>query len=272
MRLPTQPVLLAVWILGASAGDFCYTPTYCVKVGFCNDLAHPEVLDAQPAVQGERWQRPKLNQTHCLTSWRPVPQLCGETRTSYVLTMNSTSPLLNTMTSLFGGFPQDACAPGSAALQELQQDSPCSTFRSVNCTDVVTEKVISINSYVWEAFRLAPLNLTVGIMAHAKLKPSKAHRQAVTVPLWCLAMRKYNPQQLSQPPSRQPFGHPFGQPFGQPFPGGAFPPRRRPVKRWTRGPPGFPGQQPFRPGPGAWAGPGAPFNQGSPFSGGRGFP
>jgi len=236
---------LAGFALLVTAGkcDFCYG-SYCVEVGFCRDATRPEVLKEQPSEQLERWQLPQLNLTHAFTSWRPAPAMCSRQRVSYIINLNSTSPLLNNLATYLGNFPQDACASSSNLLREGNvAESPCSKpFDSGDCTTVVTSKAITMHAYVWQAFYLVPNDLVLMIEAKSMLAPDRKHPRAQTVPLWCLSMRKYSPFMPARSPQQHDGGGQLKNAFDTPpfdptrsldqgQMAGVEPVRRRPVKR-----------------------------------------
>lgn len=199
----------AALLAGGVAADYCSSPTSCVEVGFCNDVANIETQPEQPDDQAERWELPRVNASSLVIRWAPSPALCSQTIDEYVVALNSSSRVFNMVLSAFGSFPQDACAADSLARQAAklgdgrQGVSPCGTYER-RCTRTATETIVAMKPYQWTAFGWAPNNLTVQASAYGVLRQPFGGRRRV--PLWCISFRKYNPR-LGGPSARTASGY-----------------------------------------------------------------
>lgn len=178
--------------------DFCSSPTSCLQAGFCNDVGHIETMPTQPDDQHERWEMPLVNKTHLVIRWAPSYRLCSQTIDEYVVSLNSSSRVFNMVLSAFGHFPQNVCHPDSLARAQAtlgdgrKGATPCGTYER-RCSRTVTETIVEMFAYQWQAFGWAPNNLTVQASAYATLASGYgASRRRVR--LWCISFRKYDPR------------------------------------------------------------------------------
>jgi hypothetical protein len=193
--------LLRVFILSgcglATSLDFCSSPTSCLQAGFCDNVGHIETSSTQPEDQHERWELPLVNKTHLVIRWAPSHRLCSQTLDSYMVSLNSSSRVFNMVLSTFGQFPQNVCHPDSPARAQAtlgdgrKGATPCGTYER-RCSRTVTETLVEMFPYQWQAFGWAPNNLTVQASAYATL--SSGYGGSRRVPLWCISFRKYDPR------------------------------------------------------------------------------
>ena len=105
--------------------------TSCLEVGFCED-GGDSFFASQPESQLERWQLPYDNGSHLVIRWRPDHQLNGRNVTAYLVDVRTSAPVLNLFVGVYGGFPQDLCAPGGskarAAVSVSDSKSSCGPY------------------------------------------------------------------------------------------------------------------------------------------------
>ena len=181
-----------IGIGGASSG---------LDVGFCEDNGDG-FFGAQPVSQLERWQLPVDNGSHLVIRWSPAARLNGRNVTAYKVDVRTSAPVLNLFVAVYGGFPQDLCAPGGskarAAVSVSDSKGSCSPYPA-RASSIEYLTSFEIPSSLRQ---LASWDITVtarGYGAHAPVGGKPELAQAAV--FWCHKYRRSSTASLPSTPS-----------------------------------------------------------------------
>jgi len=196
------------WLATIGLAATCATAS--MEVGFCRSDGSG-FLATQPADQLERWVLPVDNGSHLIIDWRADASVCSRNVSEYMVSVQTSMPVLNFFTSIFGSFPQDICAEGGSMareavnVQEPGSSSSCSPYPRF-CSGKVQRTTFEVPSVLRQ---LARANIEVTVRAYGAHAPAGHPERAQACSWWCHKYRKQpqgsdpGPDPPSSPGARQ---------------------------------------------------------------------